>query len=1120
MKKLLPIILGGALLLGSGLSAPTAYAATATAATIPEGVTVRPNDVTDATAVWNLEKNLFEISFKAPTTGYYYDKDYNTVVVELTTIDKIEVSAQIGWDSGTVIKTIDAPTPGETYSFEYDGAERGKSYTFQVQTYAFGTYGWGATVYGAFAGALPGKVGNVKVETTKGQLPVTVSFTAPKYYKDRDIELKSLTKVRLFSEEYDWASYKNIVTEYAVFEPAEPGKEYSVTITEGLKEGSQSWYVEAWNEDGASDRTDVSFYLGEDIPGSVGNINLVEQEDGTVLVTWDAPATGYKGGYFDPATLEYKIAVYVGDVYVGEELASGLTDTRYVYTPSVDEPTLIKFGITASNATGSGSELTSGQILIGPALSLPFIDTFDTPTSYSVTADHIWGNSTNSGERYPVTWRYDTYAYVSDEQVKPLGGEGGLAYIIFYSNSPAADYHLSSSKIDLGEAKALDFGFSYYQGSQTSTVLSASISFDGGDFNEVYKVDFEKPSGEKGWVNVAKNIRVPAGAKTAVIRFTSTKTGANDNTQATVIDQVSLKEGIPAKTVYPASATDFTAAYDKSAKAINLSFKAPLNSHATLGEVNDEPLEYITRIDLFRAIGYGTDYTVLNSFANPAPGQTLTFADTDLAVGGDYYYKVIVYVDEYCDYGQFLDQPVTVGQIPVDVNDLVITSNLGKAPVTLSFTAPAKDIKGEDLEEIKQINISRYNDTSLAWDELTPITADITPGARLTYTDQDVTSGKTYQYKVIVVGTAGSTYGTIASVFVALDEPLAPAQVVATANADGTVTITWEAPTAGINDGCVDTENLTYNILRGNGYSDYDATPIKENVKGTSFTDDPKFAEENAVKYFVKANNHGLYSAGGISNVVLSGPAPTLPFEENFDVSLGGGITSAQHTTWTTETSETSGSWSFAELAYIITEGQVQPVDGGVGLAYVYYGIYSSSHREDYLVSGNINIENAQDPRISFYVYGQPGYDSTLDLEISTDGGEFASVKKFDYKTDFAAAGWQKNIVDLDVPASAKQLRVRFHAHKGDYSCSVAIDNIRVYDEAESVASIGTSDITVGAANGTITVAGAADNDAVAVFDLAGATVANGCGNCTLPVAPGLYIVKVGAAPAVKVIVK
>lgn len=1120
MKKLLPLLLCGVLSGGGVPSAAASHGPVSTAtAEIPEGVTPRPASATDLKAVWNIREGLFDISFVAPTTATYYTEDYTTVTIDLTAIEKIEVAAAEGWDYATTFETIANPKPGDNISLKYSDVERGKNYSFSVTVYAFGTSSYEASVSSCLAGAVPGKAENLSVETTQGSFPVTLTFTAPKYYKGRADEIASLSKITVYEEYYDYILWENVRKEYQVIEPAEPGKVYDLSFTEGIDEGAHTFYVQAENEDGAGDRAEVDFFIGIDRPGYVTDLKAVEQEDGSVVVTWGAPVKGAKGGYFDPTSLKYRIGVYVGDSYTVQELASDLTEGRHVYTPEVADPTLFKFGVTASNDNGSGSELKGAELIAGPALSLPFTEGFNTAGSWDVTSDHLWVTSDESGETYPVKWRFGASTYVGNDNVTPQSGEGGLAYISFYGTTPAAPHHLSSAKIDISGQEYLQLAFSYYHGPVHQSVLTASVAFDNGAYTLLHSVNFEDPSALSGWVNVAKGIEVPAGAKTATVRFTSTKTG--DNVVNDIIDEISLTSAEAPKPVYPSSVSDFTAVYDKTRKVVDISLRAPLTSHPSLGEVNNEPLDHITRIDLLRAIGYGTDYTVINSFDNPAPGEPLTYADNDLATGGDYYYKAIVYVGNYCDYGQFLDAPVTIGQIPVDINDLFVTSDMGKAPVFLKFTAPAKDVKGEALEEIRRIEVRRYNDETLVWDELPPLTEGIVPGAATTYTDPSAVSGKNYQYRVVVVGTAGSSYGTIGHVFVGIDEPKAPSAVEAVANPDGSVTVSWEAPVAGINDGYVDTPNLTYNILRGNGYSDYDAVPVKENVTGTTFTHTLSFEEENAVKYFVKANNHGLMSVGGISNVVLVGPAATLPYVENFDAVTAGGNITAEHTTWTTSSSEPVSDWGFAELAYLIMEGQVQPVDGGNGLAYVYYGTASSVIRDDYLTSGNINVQGAQNPKLTFHVYGVPGYDSTLAVEISTDNGEFTPVKSFDYQQSFARQGWEKHTIDLQLPAEANTMRMRFHAHKGPYSCSVAIDNISVTDDKSGVAGVrAEGSISVSVADGCIIVSGVCDTDPVSIHTLSGATVAVASGDCKVAVAPSLYIVKAGDARAVKVLVK
>lgn len=1120
MLKQLPLLVGAFLL----MSSPSAlYAATADGLVTQaaEELELTPDEVTDLSICWNPDENLFEFSFVTPTTGSAYDYDtWSRVTGDLKSISKVEVTYQQGWGTEPVeVHTIENPGLGHKIEFKYTGATRGQSYDFRVTVYSGNESSYGNTIYDCFAGTLPEKITDADVVTTNGKMPVTLTFTAPAKMKGQDRALSSLERIRVYSSYYDYNIYEKVVTEIAEVKPAVPGQKYSLEINmPEISDGTVDWIIESYTTDGVSDGADIRFYLGLDTPSKVLNLKATEQADGTVLITWDAPVKGRNNGYIDPADIKYNVSLKKGESsWDSETIATGITDCSFVYTPAFDEPTSISFIVKPTNASGAGDEINSGSIIVGPALTLPFTDGFDKETSYSSESEHLWSTSCTSSESWPVTWRFATYAYVNSNQIKPQSGKGGLAYITFYGSSENAEYYLTSSKIDVEGADYLDFGFSHYQAIADNAELKAGISFDGGEYDYIYIKDFTEGVDSQGWVNVARGIEVPAGAKFANVRITAIKKGTVE--WSLIIDDVSLKVGEAPVPVYPASVSDFSATYLKSDKLINLTFVAPTTSHPTLGDVNNQPLASISKINLLRSINYG-DYELIHTFENPAPGATLSYNDTDLSQGGMYYYKAIVYVGSYCDYGQFLDEGIQIGQTPADITDLVITSNKGMAPVYLSFTAPTKDNNGEDLEDIKSINVSRYNNDTFVWDELSPLT-EVAPGAKLTYTDETAVSGQSYQYRVNVTGSAGSSYGTTGSVYVGIDEPERPENVVAAVGTDGKVTVTWDVPSKGVNNGYIDVDNLTYSVLRGNGYSDYDATLIQSGIKGTSFTDNTVFGEEEAVKYFVKANNNGTVGYGGISNVVLVGAPSSLPFVENFDVPTADGNITAQHSTWQMTSSEPASDWSFAALAYFIMEGQVQPVDGGKGLAYVYYGIASSYERDDYLTSGNIDVAGAEEPKLTFHLYGVPGYDSALDVLVSADGSEFKSLRKFHYNTDFTEAGWQKYVLPLDIPATAKTARIRFHAHKGAYSCSIAIDNILVDDKKTGVENVGTaSQATVLAGDGYVTVSGLADGETTAVYTVAGALAATGNGNCTIDLAPGFYIVKAGTAAAVKVTVK
>lgn len=1128
MRKSLSYALA-VLLASAGVSALafSPGAGTLTPAKVPahvaedEETPLQPANVSELAISWNILEGGFDISMIAPTTGSYYDYDeWITVTGDLTDIEKIEVCLDKGyWEDPEVLHTFVNPAPGEALSYRETSLAKGSKYDFRVIVYANGETSGGATVSEVLAGAVPAAVSNVRVETDKGQMPVNITFTAPSVYAGSDIAIPSLDKVVL-SKPGGWYSDPE---ELAVLSDVEPGKEYALAVNKEGLSGANTWQLVAYGADGPSAPAEVKVYIGVDTPGKVENVAAVEQADGNVLLTWDAPSAGANNGYFERDQLKYTVIVKTpGENSWNENslvLSENQTECSYLYECAVAEPTKLRFSVKAVTDAGAGVEANSGYLIVGPSLSLPFTEGFDNKVSdYSWSAEHMWGTATNCNTSFPPDWRCTNYAYIGNTQVKPEGEEGGLMYIDFYDYTPLSDFWLVSSKINVEGEAALAFAYSYYvpETNCGNTGVGVQISFDNGlTYTTLHYTRFADME-TKGWNKAMAETAVPAGAKDAVIRIV-----ANNDPKAipVIVDAISLKAAEAPQEVYPASVTGFTAAMDTEKKCVQVRLTAPLKSHPSLGDVNNEPLRAISKIVLSRQIGYD-DFTVVHTFDNPAPGAELLYEDTDLEQGGSYRYRAVVYVGELCDYGNYTDESIMVGQVPGEVTDFTASSTQGMAPVVLRFRTPATDNAQQPLETVKAVVITRYNTDTFVWDEIGRLTDGLEPGKMYSYEDRDVTVGNIYEYRVTVEGTAGNSYGVSRSVFVGMDEPVEPSDIVATLGEDGRVTVTWTAPTEGRNGGYIDTEHLTYVVQRGNGYSDYDAVMLNDKLTETTFTDPTQFEEEEIVKYFVKAVSAGIAGYSAVSNQLLVGRPSSLPFVENFDRKVGDYI-QAEHSSWTITSSEESPVWAFAEMAYFINEGQVLPVDGGNGLAYAYYGHYNTNERDDYLTSGNIDVTSAPAPHITFNVYGVPGtYGHSLDVEISFDGDDFTSIQKLVYYLDFDEEGWHNFTLPINKPAGAEKMQIRFHAHKAAYSCSVAVDNVRVDADGAGIASVTpVSGALVASVDGNIVVTGASADEAVTVADMAGRLVHTGTGDCKVAVAQGTYVVKVGAV-SVKLLVK
>jgi len=215
-----------------------------------------------------------------------------------------------------------------------------------------------------------------------------------------------------------------------------------------------------------------------------------------------------------------------------------------------------------------------------------------------------------------------------------------------------------------------------------------------------------------------------------------------------------------------------------------------------------------------------------------------------------------------------------------------LTATAGSGSVSLTWAAPVSDggaaITGYDI----------YRGTSPGAESATPVAVNV-PGTA--FTDNGLTNGVTYYYKVAAVNSVGvsaqsnETFAT--SQLVQATVPSAPTGLTATGG-NGTAKLNWTAPAS--NGGSAITG---YDIYRGTSPGGEAATPVASNVAGTSFTDTGltngttyyyKVAAVNAVGISapsgeasatplatVPAAPTGLVASGGTGQVVLSWTAPS-----------------------------------------------------------------------------------------------------------------------------------------------------------------------------------------------------------------------------------------------------
>ncbi len=113
------------------------------------------------------------------------------------------------------------------------------------------------------------------------------------------------------------------------------------------------------NSKGEGVPASVSAWIGEDIPVAPTNVQLtVNQTDATLK--WNKVITGAQGYYFNPANIRYDVVRYPDAVTV----ATGLTDTVFTETLTLNNRGTCYYGVAAVNTSGESMEGVSNDILI------------------------------------------------------------------------------------------------------------------------------------------------------------------------------------------------------------------------------------------------------------------------------------------------------------------------------------------------------------------------------------------------------------------------------------------------------------------------------------------------------------------------------------------------------------------------------------------------------------------------------------------------------------------------------------------------------------------------------------------------------------------------------------
>lgn len=481
-----------------------------------------------------------------------------------------------------------------------------------------------------------------------------------------------------------------------------------------------------------------------------------------------------------------------------------------------------------------------------------------------------------------------------------------------------------------------------------------------------------------------------------------------------------------------------SASFDDTGLKITVSAKAPVEYY-NWGSPNT-PIEEGTEVTLsFERTCYALEeYSKEVYSAVTTPGGVVTFDDREVQPGNKYTYVCYAIVDGSRSYGTGVED-IYVGVKPAPPTVELATTD-GEAPVILTITAPDKSTDGSRLEGTMSIRVERpaqfYGDEAVQVASL----ADVVPGQTVNCSDalEGVELPAKVTYDIVAVTSLGSSDVLRKTIFVGHDVPAEPTDIQAVLNADGSVTVSWTAPTMGKNGEPVETP-LFYDVTRS------DNKVIATRTEATSVTDPcDDLSQPTEFNYKIKVYNQYGGEEYAFSNNVVNGPAYSLPFFESFN-----GLSEFFKTPdniWSVE-SEGYYGWYVTDYDYwFSTLNGVGGDDDGYAECIFYFGLALPEYR---LASSDINLSETTYPVASFH-YVPLDFGHSVRLEV-TEGDDTVTLLDQPVREGYApgAYKWRKVFVPLADYAGSEKIRLTFvavDADSLDESDTLFIDDILVDD--------------------------------------------------------------------------
>ena len=400
-------------------------------------------------------------------------------------------------------------------------------------------------------------------------------------------------------------------------------------------------------------------------------------------------------------------------------------------------------------------------------------------------------------------------------------------------------------------------------------------------------------------------------------------------------------------------------------------------------------------------------YTELLGTTSIAPDDPMTYA-TQFSVEETGIYRIglqeVATIGIYTELYRFRIGDAMDFAAPRAPSDLTATAApQGAMGATITFTTPTEAINGETLTQLDYVVIARDGI------DVGTIDSDITPGKTISFFDESPTKSGMAKYSVRVANAAGLGETATTNVYIGFDNPSQPIYAQLIDNGNGTVTISWENSTTGVNGGYVDLSQVENSIYR---VENSKLTEKLATITGTSYTTTADLGGDPAWFYLaVTAQGDNDEESNATLGHLIKGDPVGIPLSESF---ANQQIHDSKF--WWATPVEGNNNWGISALS---ADG-----DGGSMM-------FTTQTATDKAVVGTrkVSLKGNNNPKLFFKYYNLRNSAATLVVQIDRgQHGTIDDVATYEMGTTNPDGGWHQEFIDLSNYVEDDYIIVRFLA--------------------------------------------------------------------------------------------